>query len=238
MPAVNPNKVDSSIDNCAAGFATLETTAGPRPDAPNTARTPDAEAPTASRRMSGERNVGGAGFEEAAEAVEVAGVVGVVGVWAERAVTTAAVEARLTNQPPQTSSRSLAALAAEREGDSGRTTRLGTKNTGSHLQRRTEASKSRGGEVGGDGDRDGGRGVDRGVGRGVGVGVGGDTGVGGCRGGGGSGDGESVTDRDGNENRGRLRDVVGVGYRDRNGDRDVDDGVKGGGDKGVGREKG
>ena len=139
VPAVNPSKVDSSIDNCAAGFATLETTAGPRPDAPSTATTPDAEAPTASRRMSGERNVGGAGFEEAAEAVEVAGVVGVVGVWAERAATTVAVEARLTNQPPQTSSRSLAALAGEGEGDSGRTTRLGTKNTGSHLQRRTDA---------------------------------------------------------------------------------------------------
>lgn len=138
VPAVNPNKVDSSIDNCAAGLAALANIPGPRPDAPNTATTPDADAPAASRRMSGERNVGGAGFdEEAAEAVEAAGV-GVVGFLGERAPTTVAVEARLKNQPPQTSSRSLAALAVEGAGDSGRTTRLGTKNTGSHLQRGTE----------------------------------------------------------------------------------------------------
>lgn len=129
VPAVNPNSVDSNIDSCAAGFASLETTAGPRPDAPNTATTPDTEAPAARRRIKGLRNVGGAGFE----GVEAA--VGEVVCAVERAPTTAAVEARLTNQPPQTSSKSLAVFAAEGAGDRGRITRLGTKNTGSHLRR-------------------------------------------------------------------------------------------------------
>lgn len=149
VPAVKPNRVASSIDSCAAGLETFArrrrsaALGGACPDAlapaPATASTPDTAAPTPSPRTRGPRNTGGAaGFFEGEAAAATGGLAGASvdgALGGERAVTTAAVEARLTNQPPQTSSRSLRALVDEGAGDRGRTTKLGAKNTGSHLYR-------------------------------------------------------------------------------------------------------
>lgn len=132
VPAVNPNSVPKSIASCAAGFTILESAMGACSDAPATANIPDTATPTPRRRISGPRNAGGVGTDF--DGVFAMDAVGAAALGRERADTTAAVEVKLKNQPPQTSSSNFAAFGADGVGDSGRVTRVGTKNTGSHLR--------------------------------------------------------------------------------------------------------
>lgn len=134
VPAVKPKRVASSSDSWAAGLESFARSApGACPDPPATASTPDTTALAPRPRTKGPRKTGAVGLRDAAESVVEASA------GAERAPTTAAVDDRLTNQPPQTSSRSLRAFTEDGGGDSGRTTKLGAKNTGSHLAMRTGA---------------------------------------------------------------------------------------------------
>lgn len=130
VPAVKPKSVAKSIESCAAGLDSPPNAAG-KMEAPITARAPEKAAQIPNRLMSDARNTGG-GFVGEAEA----GLLrpdDVAGTGDERVPTKAAVETRLTNHPPKTRKRSLIAFALEGAGERGRMTKVGTKNTGSHL---------------------------------------------------------------------------------------------------------
>lgn len=134
VPAVNPKSVASSIDSCLVTGASFESTVSSGRALPSAAITPDTKAPKPNLLISQPLNAGSAGLEgvwgeeEAAACVAAGGREG-----GDRDVTTAAVETRLKNHPPRIMRRSLAAFVVEGAGDKGRTTRLGTKNTGNHL---------------------------------------------------------------------------------------------------------
>lgn len=120
VPAEKPNSVAIMSDNWRATGTNLQEN--------KTDAAPVSAAPIPKFRMSGAPKIGG-GFGVTAPTLASA-----AGARGERAPTTAAVDARLANQPPHTMMRRRKAFAAEGAGDSGNTTRVGTKNTGSHLR--------------------------------------------------------------------------------------------------------
>lgn len=130
VPAVKLKSVVKSIDSCVT--ALVVTTAGiMEVEAPNTAKAPEMAAPIPNRLMSDARKTGG-GFKGDEEAALVR-LDDVAGTGDDRVPTTAAVETRLTNHPPKRRKRSLIAFALDGAGERGRITKVGTKNTGSHL---------------------------------------------------------------------------------------------------------
>ena len=135
VPAVKLKSVVKSSDSCATGLASPPVAAGETTEALTTASAPERVAPIPNRWMSDALNAGVAtstGFC-AVVAATVVKVACVAGTGDERELTTVAVEARLTNHPPKMMSRSLMSFVMDGAGDRGRTTKLGAKNTGSHL---------------------------------------------------------------------------------------------------------
>lgn len=128
VPAVKPKSVVKSMDSCVTG---LVVNAAGMKEAPITAKAPEMAAPMPNRLMSDARNSGD-GFEGDDEA-GLLRLDGVAGTGDERVSTKAAVETRLTNHPPKRRKRSLIASALDGAGERGRITKVGTKNTGSHL---------------------------------------------------------------------------------------------------------